>query len=269
MYRGVVRVFDRTSPSVADLASSPVEAFSIQVADHPASPVEKEYVRAASSLRQSIDRYNDQNQLTYHKHAGTQTDDGEMSSSALQAGYAVPKTFVRSLAEAVEQGVITYCSQIRSSQDRDKAMLRLLKEVADHVTAPRHVYFESFESRPTWYDYIRINVFDCVTSNPIGSADIIPPVTKVIIPNVKIPLFESAVVTASSVPHLPQVEISLFKFSGRDEEKNRLVAQSLAVPLELFVTAANISLLQDGGQERDISYRAALVRHEVIPDSNY
>ena len=268
MYRGVVRVFDKRPQTVADLPSSPVEGFSIDLAEQPASPVEKEFARAASSLRLSIERNNEQNQLTYRKHAGVQTDEGDVLSGDLQAGYAVPKIFVRSLAEAVEQGVITYCSQIRSSQERERAMLRLLKEVANHVTAPRHLYFESFESKPVWYDYMRVNVFDCVTSNAIGTADIIPPVTKVIISNVKIPLFDSAVVTASSVPHLPQVEISLLKFSGKEDEKNRLVAQSLAVPLELFVKATNISLIQDDGQERDISYRATLVRHEVIPNSN-
>ena len=254
MYRGVVRVFEE-----ATSGGSPKDPFP------PASPVEKELGRVVQTLREGMDQF-EQNIGTYHKQVATQTVSDTWFNAEAPLGYAVPRVFVRAVAEAIEQGVITYCHLLSTPDQREKGVMRVLQEVSDFIAAPRHLYFETFEAAPTWYDYAKINVFDCVTSNLLGSADLLPPVTRVIVPNVNIPLFESALVTDESVPHLPQVEISLLKFSEKDGDKNPVVAQSVTVPLELFTKSSSIHCVLEGGEERDISYRAVLVRRPLLDE---
>ena len=233
-------------------------------ADEPASPVEKEIARTVNSLRDSIEQM-EQTFGIRGKHVSTQTqsDATGMDSTDTPFGYAVPPVFIRSVAEAVEQAVIAYCSSLTTTQQRQQAMQKLLQQVGEYIWAPRNLFVEVFETAPTWYDYVKVSVFDCVTSNVIGSADILPPSSSVIVPNVNIPLYESAIVTNESIPHLPQVEISLVKFSGSDDVKNRVVAQSVIVPLDLFVTTGTIVLVLDDGQEREISYKAELIKSDA------
>ena len=261
MYRGVVRVFP--PPAKAVEAAGPGEV----------SPVERELARAVDDLKQGMNQL-DQNigilSSIKRSTAQVQTDDLPAATTleAVQeapAGYAVPKIFVRAAAEACEQAVVTYCPLLLSTPEREKGVLRLLHEIAQHMLSPRHLYFEIFEPKPTWYDYIKISVFDCITATPMGAADLVPPTLKVIIGNVNVPLFESPVVTEESVPQLPQVELTLLKFTA--EDKNRVVAQSETVPLDLFVASSNILVTLDNGVEREITYKAALVSQEVFKDN--
>ena len=223
----------------------------------PASPIERELGKAVASLRESFG-VTDKN----FRESNVQTIKTQWIDMQTQpVGYEVPKIFVRALSEAVEQAIITYCPGL---VDRETGMLYLLNQVAEYVNAPRHLYFETFEPNPTWYDYMRITVMDCITGSPIGTADIIPPTTSVIIANVNVPLFDSTVVTADSVPHLPQVELTFLKYSDKTEEKNPVVAQSLTVPLELFTKSSSILCHLWEVEEREVSYRAVLVRKATI-----
>ena len=236
------------------------------------SPVERELVRAVDDLKQGMEQLDNSLGILSSMRrnvVSVQTDD--MLTTTLQGvqeapvGYSVPKNFVRAAAEACEQAVVTYCPLLVTNAEREKGVLRLMHEIAQHLLAPRHLYFEIFEPSPVWYDYVKISVFDCITAAPLGAADLVPPTVKVVIANVNVPLYESAVVTEESIPHLPQVEISLLKFAHEDQ--NRVVAQSVTVPLDLFVTSNNILLTLDDGTEREISYKAALVSHDIFKDN--
>ena len=252
MYRGVVRVFPQPIP--------------VANTDEPASPMEREIARAVETLKEGMNRYEESLGFTRRMSKETQTESSSwLSPAEMPVGYAVPKVFVRSVAEAVEQGVITYCPALMSSDQRARAVLRLLNEISEYVAAPRNLYFEVFELKPKWYDFVKIAVFDCVTGNVLGYADLIPPVTKVLIPNVNIPLYETPIVTDQSVPHLAQVEISLMRFGFDD--KSRVIGQTVSVPLELFVNAGTVTLILDDGEEREISYRAQLVRNDSLIDN--
>lgn len=232
----------------------------------PSSPLEKELSRAVEQLRSLDDSFG-----SYKNSKSTQTDfpstyiDERLMMPPI--GYAVPRIFVRSVSEAIEQGVITYCQLLKTPDERRNAILFLIKEIHASLSNPRHLYFEVFEPNPIWYDYIRIAVFDCVTTSQLGSTDLHPPTTRAIVHNVNIPLYESAVVTEESVPHMPQVEISLLKYS--EEDKNRTVGQSVIVPLDLFVKTTNIIIVLENGEEREISYKAALVRKDLLDDIEF
>jgi hypothetical protein len=257
MYRGVVRVYEEVTKRGAE-DGDPYP---------PSSPVEKELTRAVEQLRSVDDSLG-----SYKNGKSSQTDfpprvyDDNMLLPPI--GYAVPRIFVRSVAEAIEQGVVTYCQLLQTPDERRNAILFMLREIREFISNPRHLYFEVFEQTPVWYDYIRIAVFDCVTANQLGSADLYPPTTRVIVHNVNIPLYESAVVTEESVPHMPQVEISLIKYSseGDGNQKNRIVGQSVIVPLDLFVKASHVIIMLENGEEREISYRAALVRKDTVEE---
>jgi hypothetical protein len=258
MYRGVVRVFEELPKPVEPKGDT----------FPPSSPIERELTRAIEQLREI-----DENLGSYRREKSTQTDpssDGfnEWNLTNPPTGYAVPKLFVRSLAEAIEQGVITYCQLLCLPEERRAAIQFLLREVSIFMSTARHLYFEVFEVNPVWYDYVKITVFDCITANQLGCADLVPPTVRTIIHNVNIPLFESAIVTEDSVPHMPQVEVSLIKFSPTEqpENRNRLIGQSVTVPLDLFVKASSIIIILENGDEREISYRAALVRKEFVED---
>lgn len=257
MYRGVVRVYEET-PKKQGEDDDPYP---------PSSPVEKELTRAIEQLRSIDDSLG-----SYKNIKGSQTDfpsmPGEGNLSIPPIGYAVPRIFVRSVAEAIEQGVITYCQLLQTADERQNAFLFLLREIREFISNPRHLFFEVFETTPLWYDYVRVAVFDCVTANQLGSAELHPPVTRVIVHNVNIPFYESAMVTDDSIPHMPQVEISLVKSSSQEEgnDAKRTVGQSVIVPLDLFVKATNIIIMLENGEEREITYRAALVRKEFVED---
>ena len=237
--------------------------------DEPASPMEREIARAVETLKEGMNKYEESIGLHYRKAKETQTDASSwLSPAEMPVGYSVPQVFVRSVAEAVEQGVITYCPALLSSDQRSRAVLRLLNEISEYVASPRNLFFEVFELNPKWYDFVKISVFDCVTGSVIGYADLIPPVCKAIIQNVNVPLYETSIVTEQSVPHLTQVEVSLMRFGLHD--KSRVVGQTVSVPLDLFVKAGTINLILDDGEEREISYKAQLVRIESLNDSlNY
>jgi hypothetical protein len=253
MYRGVIRVFPQAVP--------------VANTDEPASPMEREIARAVETLKEGMNKYEESVGLSYRKSKESQTEASSwLSPAEMPVGYAVPQVFVRSVAEAIEQGVMTYCPALMNSDQRSRAILRLLNEISEYVSAPRNLYFEVFELKPKWYDFVRISVFDCVTGNIIGYADLIPPVSKVIIPNVNVPLYESPIVSAESVPHLAQVEVSLMRFEF--DEKSRVVGQTVSVPVELFIKAGTVSLILDDGEIRDISYKAQLVRDELLSDNN-
>ena len=256
MYRGVVRVFDEV---VTQQSSNDIDPFP------PSSPLEKELTRAVEELRSVDDSFG-----SYKNSKSSQTDfppsydDDRFMTPPI--GYAVPRIFVRSAAEAIEQGVVTYCQLLKTADERRNAILFLIKEIHASISNPRHLYFEVFEPNPIWYDYARVSVFDCVTATQLGCTDLHPPTTRAIVHNVNIPLYETAVVTEESVPHMPQVEISLLKYS--DEERNRTVGQSVIVPLDLFVSASNIIIVLENGEEREISYKAALVRKELLDEND-
>lgn len=258
MYRGVVRVYEESPKMEAQSGGDPYP---------PSSPVEKELTRAVEQLRSLDDSLG-----SYKNAKASQTDFpsrfGEESLMVPPIGYAVPRIFVRSVAEAMEQGVVTYCQLLQTSDERQNAILFLLREIKEFLSNPRHLFFEVFETAPLWYDYIQVAVFDCVTANQLGSAELHPPTTRAIVHNVNIPLYESAMVTDDSVPHMPQVEISLLKNSSQEERTDgkRTVGQSVIVPLDLFVKATNIIIMLENGEEREISYRAALVRKELVED---
>ena len=256
MYRGVARVYEESSKSEVDVGDP----------YPPSSPVEKELTRAVEQLRSLDDSLG-----SYKNVKASQTDflyqPVESQMLVPPIGYAVPKIFVRSVAEAIEQGVITYCQLLQTADERQNALLFLLREIREFISNPRHLYFEVFEVSPLWYDFIRIVVFDCVTANQIGSTELHPPATRAIIQNVNIPLYESAMVTEDSVPHMPQVEISLIK--SISDDGTRIVGQSVIVPLDLFVKATNIIIVLENGEEREISYRSALVRKEFVEELDH
>jgi hypothetical protein len=229
--------------------------------------MERELTRALSALKEDMQKF-EETMAPKPRNASTQTDYDNpiFSLPEIPLGYAIPRVFVRAVAEAVEQGVVTYCPSLTTSAQRENAMIRLLHEIAEYATAPRHLHFESFETKPTWYDYLRITVFDHVTATVIATADLIPPISKAVLQNVNKPLYDSAVVSDVSVPHLPQVEISLLTFNPDD--KNRVVAQSVTVPLDLFVKASTILTVLEDGSEREISYRALLVRNDPLESPN-
>ena len=252
MYRGVVRIFPVPQP--------------VSPADEPVLPVERELTRAVNSLKADMEKLEENLGGVAKWPAHTQTDPQDWAGAGAEAplGYAIPRVFVRSVAEAVEQAVIAYCPSLTSSAQREKAMLRLLQQVAEYATAPRHLYFETFETNPQWYDYMKITVFDHVTANILATADLIPPVSRVVLPNVNTPLYDSPVIQNDSVPHLPQVELSFLQFN--QDERNRVIGQSVTVPLDLFVAAGNVLTVLEDGSEREVSYKSTLVRYETLPN---
>ena len=256
MYLGVVRVFPVPQPV------SPTE--------EPIPPVEKELARTLDSLKEGIERFQENVGPPPVKSVHTQTDTSAWSDMNVvpPVGYAVPKVFVRSAAEAIEQAVITYCPMLKTVKQREQAMMRLLQEMGEFVRAPRHLFFEIYETSPAWYDYVRISVQDHVTADTIAAAELIPPETRTILANVKQPLYDTPIVKENSIPHFPQVEVSFLRFKKADfteEVTNRVVAQSVTVPLDLFVKASNVNVKLEDGTEREVSYKAALVRNDFTP----
>ena len=254
MYRGVVRVFPTPQPVTA--------------ADEPVPPVEKEIAKTMDSLKEGIQRFEENMGQPRPKSTHVQTEIGSWVEAATitPVGYAVPKVFVRSAAEAIEQAVITYCPMLKTAKQREQAMMRLLQDIGEFVRSPRNLFFEIFETAPTWYDYVRISVLDHVTADIIAAAELIPPETKTILANVKQPLYDTPIVNENSIPHFPQVEVSFLRFSKADFTEvvtNRVVAQSVTVPLDLFVKASNVHVVLEDGSEREVSYKAALIRNDL------
>jgi hypothetical protein len=258
MYRGVVRVFPQPQP--------------VNAGDEPVPPIEKELARTIDSLKEGMKQFEENmsgpSQL---KSLSTQTElveewFGSNGPMDLPVGYAVPRIFVRSAAEAIEQAVITYCPGLVSASQREKGMIRLLQDIAEYVRSPRNLYFEIFEMTPTWYDYVKIVVTDHVTADLLASADLIPPETKTFLTNVNPPLYDSPIIKDDAIPHFPQVELSFLRFRIADFEdpKNRVIAQSVTVPLDLFVKAGSVLVVLEDGSEREVSYKAALVRNPHI-----
>ncbi len=241
----------------------------VSAGDEPVPPIEKELARTIDSLKEGMKQFEDNmSSPSQLKSVPTQTDTmedwlGGNGPMDVPVGYAVPKIFVRSAAEAMEQAVITYCPALSSASQRERGMMRLLHEVADFLRSPRNLYFEIFETNPTWYDYVKILVTDHVTADLLASADLIPPETKTLLTNVNPPLYDSPIVKENSIPHFPQVELSFLRFRMADFEdpKNRVVAQSVTVPLDLFVKAGSVVVVLEDGSEREVSYKAALVRN--------
>ncbi len=245
----------------------------VSIGDEPVPPVEKELIRTIESLKQGMNQLDEKLGSVPVKHASTQTDAGGWTGAPLVAptGYAVPKVFVRSAAEAIEQAVLTYCPMLKTTKQREDGMVRLIQDIGEYLRAPRNLYFEVFETKPTWYDYIRISVLDHVTADVMASAELIPPEVRTILPNVSRPLYDFPIVDPNSIPHFPQVEVSFLRFSKADFTEvvtNRVVAQSVTVPLDLFVQAANIAVSLEEGSEREISYKAALVRNDFVFPNN-
>ena len=250
MYRGVVRVFQQESSSPKSNAESPW-------IEQP-SPVERELGRAIAELR-SADEEAGKSCIV-----GTQTVGEGWFDSDYPAGYEVPSVFIRSMAEAAEVAITTYCPSL--VDDRERGVLRLLQQVADFVCTPRHLFFDNFEPTPTWYDYAQISVFDCITATQMGAAQLMPPTTRVVIPNVNVPLYESlsAKHFQESIPHMPQVEVTLYKFSIDKETSPIVVAQSVIVPLELFTKSQTLVCHLQSGEEREISYKALFVKNQSL-----
>lgn len=225
----------------------------------PSSPIEKEISRAVNSLRN-----NQTDDLgTYPKPAIVQTASENWQETPMPLGYSVPRIFIRSVAEAIEQAVIVYSPLLRTPIDREAGIMRVLQEVSVYIRTPRHLFFEIYETNPIWYDYAKISVTDCATAESLGSADLVPPNTQTLLLNVNVPMFESPVVTDEAVPHMPQVEIYFLT------SEQKLVGQTISVPLDLFVRGTSVTTLLDDGTERDISYRATLVRKEFIEEINF
>lgn len=258
MYRGVVRVFPVPQPVTAD--------------DEPVAPIEKELARTLTSLKEGMEKYEENMGPPQPKSTHVQTDMSSWAdaSTVPPVGYAVPTVFVRSAAEAIEQAVMTYCPMLKTMKQREQGMMRLLQEISEFVKAPRNLYFEIFEPKPTWYDYVRIAVIDHVTAEVIATAELIPPETKTILTNVKQPLYDTPIINENSVPHFLQVEVSFLRFSKADFTEvvtNRVVAQSVTVPLDLFVKASNVHVALEEGSEREVSYKAALIRNDLSLNS--
>jgi hypothetical protein len=248
MYRGVVRVFENDHREDDDPSKNPTSS----------SPVENELTRAVANLS----TLNDTLKKNVHS---SQTDFSREVDPVGKApiGYAVPSLFVRSVAEAIEQGVITYCHFLQSSDERQNATMYLLKEIRDFICSPKHLFVQVFDPHDPWYDFIRIAVFDCVTMNQIGSANLIPPDTQATVNNVNIRLYESSIIDQESVPHMPQVELSLMKYDTDetgDPRREKVIGQSVIVPLDLFVKATEIIIVLENGGERGIFYKASLAR---------
>ncbi len=229
----------------------------------PSSPIEKEISRAVDSLRSNKPPDPEDDLGTYHKEACVQTTNDNWQDAPMPVGYFVPRIFVRSVAEAIEQGVIVYCPLLKSPADREAGVIRVLQEVSVYIRTPRHVFFEIYEANPIWYDYARISITDCATADILGSADLLPPNTQTLILNVNVPMFESPVMTDEAVPHMPQVEVSFLT------SEHKLVGQTISVPLDLFVRGTSVATMLDDGNERDISYRATLVRKEFMEEIHF
>ena len=237
----------------------------VNAGDEPVPPIEKELARTLETLREGIKQFEDNMAPSQLKSVHSQTDNSSFDASPppeLPFGYTVPKVFVRSVAEAIEQAVVTYCPSLSTAAQREKAMMRLLHEVLDFVRSPRNLYFEIFETNPLWYDYLKIVVSDHVTADLLASADLIPPETKTLLTDVNPPLYDSPIIKENSIPHFPQVELSFLRFRVADiDEKNRVVAQSVTVPLDLFIKAGTVLVVLEDGSEREVSFKAALVHN--------
>lgn len=253
MYRGVVKVSEPL-PSVVGDDSDGLP---------PSSPIEKEITRAIDALKNNKIEPDIDPLGTYPKLATTQTTSDCWQDTPMPDGYCVPRVFIRSVAEAIEQAVIVYSPLLKSVEERENGILRVLQEISVYIRTPRHLFIEIYEKNPIWYDYAQITVTDCVTAEPLGTADLFPPTTQALLPNVNIPLYESPIVTDDAVPHMPQVEVS---FLTND---HKLVGQTVSVPLDLFVRGTAVVTSLDDGTERDISYRAALVRKEFMEEIHF
>lgn len=250
MYRGVVKVSDPLPTATGDDTLP------------PSSPIEREITRAVESLRSSH-ALGDEDLGTYKKMVSVQTSNDSWQDAPMPMGYSVPRIFIRSVAEAIEQGVIVYSPLLKTPLDREAGIIRVLQEVSMYIRTPRHLFFEIYEANPIWYDYAKISITDCTTAETLGSADLLPPNTQTLLLNVNVPMFESPVVTEEAVPHMPQVEIF---FLSSD---HKLIGQTISVPLDLFVRGSSVATMLDDGSQRDISYRATLVRKEFIEEIHF
>ena len=231
MYRGAVRV-PPTAERESDGESSPI----IRIMDQTANEI-----RRSMGSSRSI---------------GTQTESDNFTLRVpTPTGYAVPEAFIRSVCEAIGEGINVYCGRDCGEKERRNMFSKMLSDLNGYWDRKRNmrIEFENLEK----FKIIKINIYDLIQNNVIQNCEIIPPNKSIIIPNVDFPPYEYVLVNDVSILRVPEVEVA---FYGSDSE---VLACSEAVPLDLFIAATSIKVVWTDGEGDTVYYSAYMTNDSI------